>query len=354
MADPRPETTNDHISNDGNPKPEVLSPREHDISTESVAEGKKQEKKTKKSAKSGRLSLKSRYHLSHKATFIGLVVVIAILAINVAIFAFVIGDPFEDEDEPSDQVTINQEALEGLGINRTAFDDLGAELTVGPNANFERDVQVAGNLNIGGELTLNERLSAMDASVDTLQAGDTALEQLNVNGDATITNIVARQDITAAGTTRLQGPTTISNLLTVENNANISGNLTVGGTLSVNTFNTNNLTVGGTTTFGGPLLTRGSAPSASAGPAVGSNGTVSISGNDTSGTVGFNAGVGAGNGIVATVTFSSSYSSTPNVVITPVGNVGNFYISRNQNGFSIGVGNSVSPGGYAFDYIVMQ
>lgn len=353
MAEPRPDQTSDPASTDANPKPEVLQPREHDVSTESVAEGKNQETKTKKSAKSGRLSLKSRYHLSHKATFIGLVVVIAILAINVAIIAFVIGDPLE-EDEPNDQVTISEEALEGLGINRTAFDDLGAELTVGPNANFERDVQVAGSLNIGGELTLNEQLSAMDASVDTLQAGDTALEQLNVNGDATITNIVAREDITAAGTTRLQGPTTISDLLTVENSANISGNLTVGGTLSVNTFNTNNLTIGGTTTFGGPLLTRGSAPSASTGPAAGSNGTVSISGNDTSGTVGFNAGVGAGNGIVASVTFASSYSSTPNVVITPIGDIGNFYISRNQNGFNIGVGNSVSPGGYGFDYMVMQ
>ena len=351
MADEPSKKPNDANQSDGDPRPEVLKPREHNIAEETADIDNDQS--DKKKSKKRKPSLRSRYHLSHKATFIGLAVVIAILAINAAIIILVIDEPF-GEDDTSDQVTVNQEALEGLGVNRTTTRDLGAELTIGPNTSFEQDVQIAGALNLGGELVLNERLSATEISASTLQAGDTTLEQLNVSGDGTLSNISVREDITVVGTSRLQGPVTIDQLLTVNNNVNVAGNLTVGGTLSVNTFRTNNLAVSGTTTLGGHVLTRGSEPSVSAGPAAGSNGTVSISGNDTSGTVGFNAGVGAGNGIVANITFNESYSNVPTVVITPVGNVGDFYISRTASGFSIGVGNSVSPGGYAFSYIVME
>jgi len=34
--------------------------------------------------------------------------------------------------------------------------------------------------------------------------------------------------------------------------------------------------------------------------------------------------------------------------------MGSVYVSRTAWGFSIGVNGAVAPGGYAFDYIVMQ
>jgi hypothetical protein len=87
---------------------------------------------------------------------------------------------------------------------------------------------------------------------------------------------------------------------------------------------------------------------------MGPAGTVTISGNDVSGTVAANAGVSAPGGLVATVNFNSPYSSMPRVVVTPVGLGLPFYITRATTGFSIFVVGSPSPGSYAFDFIVMQ
>jgi hypothetical protein len=107
-------------------------------------------------------------------------------------------------------------------------------------------------------------------------------------------------------------------------------------------------------TIGGHVITRGNAPAVATGPGVGSNGTTSISGNDASGTVAVNTGVGAAGGLLASVTFTRAYSTTPHVIVTPVGNYVNVYINRTVNGFTISSAGALAPAGYAFDYIVMQ
>ncbi len=189
-----------------------------------------------------------------------------------------------------------------------------------------------------------------------LEAGNTSLTQLNVNGDGTISNLTLRKDLTVPGTTRLQGTVTISQLLTVNNNVNIVGSLAVGGTLSVNTFHASSLTSDTTLTIGGHIITRGSAPGVGpGGPALGSNGTVSISGNDAAGTVAANIGTGATSGTIANVAFRAQYGTTPHVVVTAIGSgIGSVYVTRTVGGFSIGVNSGLAPGGYAFDYIVEQ
>jgi hypothetical protein len=71
--------------------------------------------------------------------------------------------------------------------------------------------------------------------------------------------------------------------------------------------------------------------------------------------VAINIGAGGGGGILANVAFASQYGNRPHVVISPVGRgLSNFFVTRSSGGFSIGVSGSVSPGGYAFDYIVEQ
>jgi len=131
--------------------------------------------------------------------------------------------------------------------------------------------------------------------------------------------------------------------------------LAVGGTLSARGFQASSLVSDTTLTIGGHVITRGVAPGVGPGPALGSNGTISISGNDASGTVAINIGVGGGNGIVAYVAFINQYSNIPHVVVTAVGHVtGSAYVNRDASGFSIGINGSLAPGGYAFDYMVMQ
>jgi cytoskeletal protein CcmA (bactofilin family) len=296
------------------------------------------------------------YRPSHKATFVGLSVVVGILAINAGIIAFVVNAQSDTKSGGSqNEVTISPAALDKLGVSRNSVGNAGTELIIGPNSRFSGTVTMASNVSIGGQLNLNSKFSATDASLAKLEAGDTSLAQLNVNGDATITNLNLRRDMNIVGTTRLQGSVTISQLLTVNNSVNIAGNLAVGGTLSARAFQANSLVSGSTLTIGGHIITLGNAPRIGGGQALGSNGTVSISGNDASGTVAANIGTGAGSGIIAQVSFRTQYSSTPHVVVTAVGaGVGSVYVNRNAAGFSIGVNGALSPGGYAFDYIVMQ
>ncbi len=306
--------------------------------------------------KAGKRLRRGTYQPSHKATFIGLAVVLAILAVNAGIISFVIKNQAKNKNQASQgQVTLSPSVLNKLGVSRNSVKDLGTELVVGPDSRFNGTVKVGGDVSIGGQLKLNSKFSANDASLATLQAGKTSLQELSVNGDATISTLNLRKDLNVAGLTRFQGPVTMSQLLTINNSLNITGNLAVGGTISVNTFHTVSLIVDSTVTIGGHVITRGSAPGVGPGPAVGSNGTVSISGNDASGTVAVNIGVGAGSGIVANVAFRSQYGNIPHVVITAVGGgVGSVYVNRSVGGFSIGVNGALAPGGYAFDYIVEQ
>lgn len=328
------------------PPPEELKPQADQPSHADNSEATDDKKPSKRR--------RGTYRPSHKATFLGIAVVAAILAINVGAIVFLMKSKSDAAQANKDQVTIGPVALDKLGVSRNKVDNKGLKLTIGPDTQFNSNLTVAGNASIGGQLQLNGPFSASSASFSSLKAGDTALSKLNVNGDASVSNLAVRSNLSVQGTTHLSGALTTGGMLTVNNNANFAGNLSVGGSLSAGRFNTSNLVVSSDLTVGGHLITRGYAPSVSRGSAVGSNGTVSISGNDLSGTVAVNAGVGAGGGIVARINFHSQYGYTPHVVITPIGpGAHDVYVNRDSTGFSIGVG-SLSTGGHAFDYVVTQ
>lgn len=347
MADPSGEN-----DKSGLPEPEVLKPQSDETATESKVT-------SEVAAPAKKITIPRRrhgsYRPSHKATFIGLAVVIAILLINGGvIYFFMRGQSSSTAARNRDEVTLSAETLDGLGMSRNAVGELGTQLTIGPDSVFNGNVTVAGSTSIGGELKLNSKFSASDASLAKLQAGETAVNSLNVNGDTTTSNLNLRKDLSVVGIARFQGTVTITQILTVNNNVNVAGNLSVGGVLSARAFQASTLASDSTLLVGGHIITRGSAPGVSPGGAIGSNGTVSISGNDASGTVAVNAGVGAGGGIVANVTFRNRYGGTPHVVVTAVGpGASNVYVNRTANGFSIGV-SGLTLGGHAFDYIVMQ
>lgn len=336
------------------PAPEVLKPQED---TETEANSSETSRASSTGTKKPSRLRRGAYRPSHKATFIGLAVVVLILAINAAVITLVLKNQNKSEKQSNqEEVVISAETLSGLGVNRAPIGDQGVELLVGPDSKFRGKVQVGGDVSIAGQLQLNSKFSAAQASLAQLEAGNTALAQLNVNGDTSASNLALRGTLTVNGQTRLQGAVTITQLLTVNNNLNVAGSLAVGGTLSVGTFQANNIVSGSNITMGGHFITRGAAPSVSAGGAVGSNGTVSISGSDAAGTVAVNTGGGAGNGIVANISFRNRYGNTPKVVVTAVGYGvrGYVYVNRSASGFSIGVDGPITAGGHAFDYIVME
>lgn len=336
------------------PAPEVLKPQSETGPKTTDAEKSTAAGGGSRDAKHLR---RGTYRPSHKATFIGLAVVVAILAINAGVIAIVInnGQPKNKTQANQGQVTISQGVLDKLGVSRNSIGDAGIQLVVNPNARFNGALQVGGDVSVAGQLKLNSKFSATDASLAQLEAGNTSLSQLNVNGSGTISTLNLRNDLIVTGASHLQGTATFSQLVTVNNSMNISGNLAVGGTLSVNNLHVSTFVADSTVTIGGHVITGGSAPGVGPGSALGANGTVSISGNDASGTVATNIGTGAGGGILAYVSFHSRYSNIPHVVVTPVGaGIGSFYVNRNSSGFSIGVNGGLAPGGYAFDYIIEQ
>lgn len=335
------------------PAPEELRPQAHK-DTQDVSDDAGVKPKTAVRAR------RTTYRPSHKATFIGLAVVVGILAINAGIITFVVKGQGEIASNTLDgEVTISPGVLNALGVSRNPIGNSGTELVVNPDSRFNGKVVIGSDVSVAGELKLNSKFSASEASLAKLQAGDTSLEQLSVNGDTTTTNMNLRRDLAVVGTTRLQGPVTVSQLMTVNNNLNVTGSLAVGGTLSARSFQASSLVSDTTLTIGGHIITRGAATSVGRGAGLGSVDTVSISGNDAAGTVAVNLGANATrSGILANVAFRQNYGTTPKVVVTAVGGpVDDLYISRSAGGFSIGVRSitsGLSGAGYAFDYIVMQ
>lgn len=344
----KPSPTPDAPSN-GAPEPEVLKPRVEDaagvpapppLPAPEVAA--KRRRRT--------------YRPSHKATFIALAVVVAILAVNAVILGFVLKNKAKDDKANSGQVTISADVLNKIGVNKSTIGNSGVLLTVDPDAQFNGKVQVAGDVNVTGQFRLGSKLVAGEAAITKLESGDTSLSQLNVSGKTTLSDLVLRNGLSITGATQLQGAVTISQLLTVNNSANVLGNLSVGGIFTAATFSANSLTSTSTLTIGGHIISAGSAPNVgNGGPALGSNGTVNISGNDTAGRIGINIGVGAVPGTLVNVAFKTQYGITPKIVITPVGIGANFYISAiSSAGFSVAVTSSLPFGGYAINYIVVQ
>lgn len=343
------------ITSGSSPEPEELKPKEQDSKPESENSSSTSSSSAQETHRPRPVLHRIPYRPSHRATFIGVGVVVAILAINAVIIAFVVqGQSNANAQGSQSDVTISPAVLDTLGVSRNAIGDLGTQLVVGPDSKFDGTVTIGKDVSIGGELKLNGKLSVSDASLTSLQAGNTSLSKLNVNGEASANSLTLGQNLSVAGASTLQGQVTIGQLLTVNNNAVIAGNLSVGGTISTAAFRANSLTSNTTLTIGGHVISQGNPPAVSGGGAIGSNGTVSISGNDAAGTVAVNVGVGAVSGTLAQVTFRSQYSSTPHVVVTVVGHSANFYINRTSTGFSIVAASPLPAAGYAFDYIVVQ
>lgn len=294
------------------------------------------------------------YKPNHKATFIGLLVIVVIIALNVGIVLFVMRGQTTAAEKTRSEVTLSSDTLNSLGVNKTAVGNEGAKLTVGPDSTFNGTVTIAKNVSIGGDLQLNSKLSVTQASIASLQAGESSLGKVTVNGDVSADSLLLRKDLTVPGTTRLNGAVTIAQLLTVNNNVNVTGSLAVGGSLSVHNFQASSLTSDTTLTIGGHVITRGGTPSVTAGSGLGVTGTVTLSGSDTSGGISLGIGVGNGGGLLCKVKFAMQYASTPHVVVTPVGRNLNLYINRNADGFDVYADGAIPAGGYAIDYIVMQ
>jgi len=193
------------------------------------------------------------------------------------------------------------------------------------------DLEVAGSLQIGGTVALND---------------------LTVSGTSQLGQVQVNKNLSVAGDTGIQGAATIAKSLQVSGTGSFSGALTAPQ------ITTSNLQLNSDLVLTHHIIAGGGTPGRSTGPALGSGGTASVSGSDTSGSVSINTGSSPAVGCFITVNFTSKYNTTPHILITPIGSGAGglaYYVNRSTTSFSI-CDATAPPSGtsFGFDYFVID
>ncbi|MEO8105500.1 MAG: hypothetical protein ABI602_04155 [Candidatus Saccharibacteria bacterium] len=232
---------------------------------------------------------------------------------------------------------LSAETLKQLASSQTQVGDAKQVLSIQSNAIFAGKVLVRDSLEVAGNIQVG---------------GTVSLSSLTVTGLTNFEQTQVGKNLSVGGDTALQGT------LSVQKSLQVNGGGTFNGPLAAPQITTSVLQLNGDLTLTHHIVAGGATPNRSNGPALGSGGTSSVSGSDTSGTLSVNTGNGPGAGCFATINFTQKYNGTPHVIVTPVGpdaGATDFYVSRNSGSFSICDASPPPPGAsFAFDYFVVD
>lgn len=273
--------------------------------------------------------------ISHINIYLLVFILIMVVA-GVGVFVSLQNAKQETQEPTLTTQDLTQEALEQINESEVKVGDPKQTLAIESNAIFSGKVlvrdslDVAGSIKIGGSVNLPGLTVSGTSSFDQIQTN-----KLSVSGDAGI-----------------------NGTLSVQSNLSVAGGGTFGGALSAPRLTVQELQLSGNLTFTKHIDAGGPTPGISKGSALGSGGTTSVGGTDTAGTVTISTGGSPGAGCFATVSFTSNFSGTPHVVVTPVGSAAgglSWYINRSSSNFSVCT-SSPAPSGanFAFDYIVID
>lgn len=232
--------------------------------------------------------------------------------------------------------TLSQDTLDQLANSDATVGSSGQVLNVQSSAVFagkvlaRSDLEVAGNLQLGGNLSL-PNITVTDAAT---------LGQVNIS-----------KNLSVSGNSAVQGQQTIGSSLQVGGSGSFSG------ALSAPQVSTNNLQLNGDLVLTRHINIGGGTPGRSNGSAVGGGGTATVSGSDTAGSVSINTGSDPNAGCFITVNFTAKFNSTPRVLVTPVGSAAGsigYYVNRTTSSFSI-CSSSTPPSSasFGFDYFIV-
>jgi hypothetical protein len=222
--------------------------------------------------------------------------------------------------------TLSPDELSKLGNISSNLGSGGQTLNIGADALFRGKANVVGDFTVGGHFTAN---------------GPVTLNQLTL------------ADLSVSGTTTLQNALTVNGLATFAKGISVTGASSL-DSINANTIAVRNISISGPLTIG-HLVTQGPAPIVAAN-AVGAGGTVSISGNDTSGQVNINTGTGPGV-TLATITFRSTFGASVHVLLSPITSpaaAAQAYVTRNNGGFQIHANSAPAGAVLSYDYLVTQ
>ena len=233
--------------------------------------------------------------------------------------------------------SLSADALQQLAQSGVQVGDPKQTLNIQSNSVFSGAVLVRGELQVAGGLKIG--------------SGSLAVPGLDVSGSGSISKLQT-QDLSVAGNAAVQGQ------LSVQNNLSVNGSGTFNGPLSATQITVGRLQLSGDLTLTHHLVAGGSIPGRSNGGALGSGGTSSVSGSDTAGSISIRTGGGTHSGCFITVNFTQNFSSTPHVVVTPIGSAAagiNYYVQRSTSNFSICTTNAAPAGtSFGFDYIALD
>jgi len=285
---------------------------------------------TKKPKKGGVKAL-----FRHFSIYLLLFVFVVVIAVIVVAISYLRG-----HTKPTGQIssqTLPQSSVSQLASSDVTVGDVKQTLNVQSNAVFagqvliRKDLEVAGKLQVGGDLSLT------GVTVSGSSIFDTA--QINKN-------------LTVAGDTALQGQ------LSIQKGITVNGSGTFSGVLSAPQLSVNTLQLNGDLLLTHHISAGGATPARTNGSALGGGGTTSVSGSDTAGSITINTGGSPVAGCFVTVTFTTKFNTTPHVVVTPVEAAAAgiaYYVTRTTTGFTVCTATS-PPAGQAFgyDYIVLD
>ena len=254
----------------------------------------------------------------------------------------IIAIAYFQSQKASTTATLKTQQLTQNTLNQVASSDT----TVG---NSQEVLNVVSSAVFAGKVLMRSDLEV----AGSLQIGGTvALDDLTVNGTSSLGQVSVSKNLSVTGTAAIQGAATISGSLQV------NGTGTFSGALSVPQITTSSLQLNSDLVLTHHITAGGPSPGHSQGPALGSGGTATVGGSDTSGSATINTGGGPSAGCFITITFNQAYNTTPHVLITPVGSAAAgiaYYVNRSTTSFSICDAGVPSPGeSFSFDYFVVD
>ncbi|HET7320242.1 MAG TPA: hypothetical protein VFI84_01490 [Candidatus Saccharimonadales bacterium] len=263
-------------------------------------------------------------------------VFVLVLAAGLAVVAYLNSKKSSNTANISTQ-TLDQKALEQLANTDTTVGSSSQVLKVQSNAIFAGKVLVRDTLEVAGGLQIGGSLS---------------LAGVTVSGSSSFGQVQVTKNLAVLGDSALQGQVTIQKGLSV------NGNGVFNGSLSATQITTSALQLNGELTLTHHITAGGATPSRSNGSALGSGGTASVSGSDTSGSISINTGGSPSAGCFITVTFASKYNATPHVLITPVGSAAGsiaYYVNRSTSNFSICAADTPpANANFGYDYFILD
>ncbi len=231
---------------------------------------------------------------------------------------------------------LTTEALKQLANTDASVGSTSHTLNIQGSVVINGQTLARGNLNVAGNIQSGGSLTAPSVTV----SGAANLGQAQINSLQVATN------------TAVQGSTTLRDL-------NVAGASSFSGPLTASQITASRLILSGNAVLEVPnhLRFTGPTPSRSVNSSVlGSGGSASINGSDTSGTININTGNNPTPGCFSQITFSKRFSAQPRVLVSPVGSgagLTQYYVNRSETGFSICTNNAAPANQtFAFDYFV--